>query len=102
MALLPGTSANNVISHMKSIFARHGIPKAVVSDNGPCYNCKEFQQFSRQYEFQHFTSSPLHAQANGKAERGVQSVKRLLQKAVEDGSDPYLALLNPSPAELLM
>ncbi|KAI7790353.1 hypothetical protein IRJ41_020250 [Triplophysa rosa] len=111
IALLGDSTAGKVITHMKSIFARHGIPKVVVSDNGPCYNCKEFEQFAMEYEFQHTTSSPLHPQANGKAERGVQSIKRLLKKALEDGSDPYLALLSyrasplecgVSPAEMLM
>ncbi len=33
--LLSGTSSATVILHMKSIFARHGIPLVVRSDNGP-------------------------------------------------------------------
>lgn len=57
------------------------------------------------------TSSPLFAQSNGKAEKGVHIVKQLLRKAQDSGSDPYLALLSyraspvehgKSPAELLM
>uniref|UniRef100_A0A9J7ZGX9 Integrase catalytic domain-containing protein n=1 Tax=Cyprinus carpio carpio TaxID=630221 RepID=A0A9J7ZGX9_CYPCA len=56
-------------------------------------------------------SSPLYPKANGKAEKGVQIVKRLLKKAAASNSDEYLALLNYrssplgcglSPAELLM
>lgn len=35
-ALLPNMSATSVIRHIKSIFARHGIPQIVYSDNGPC------------------------------------------------------------------
>lgn len=111
MALLPSMSATSVIRHMKSIFARHGIPQIVYSDNGPCYSCKEFQDFAREYDFQHVTSSPLYAQSNGKAEKGVHIVKQLLKKARDSNSDPYLALLSyrasplehgMSPAELLM
>ena len=34
-SLLSDTSARVVIAHMKSIMARHGIPKVVISDNGP-------------------------------------------------------------------
>lgn len=53
------------------------------------------------------TSSPLYAQSNGKAEKGVHIVKQLLKKAQDSSSDPYLALSLPlehgmSPAELLM
>lgn len=111
IALLTSTTATSVITHVKSVFARHGIPETVVSDNGPCYNCKEWQQFSMQYGFHHVTSSPQHAQANGKAEKGVHIVKQLLKKATDSKSDPYLALLSYrtaplecglSPAELLM
>lgn len=38
-ALLTDTSAKHVISHLKTIFARHGIPVTLVSDNGPQF-CK--------------------------------------------------------------
>ncbi|KAE8291509.1 Retrovirus-related Pol polyprotein from transposon 17.6 Protease [Larimichthys crocea] len=111
IALLPNMSAACVIKHMKSIFARHGIPQVVYSDNGPSYSCKEFQDFAQEYDFCHVTSSPLYAQSNGKAEKGVHIVKQLLKKAQESHSDPYLALLSYrasplehglSPAEILM
>ncbi|KAL7851936.1 hypothetical protein SRHO_G00177210 [Serrasalmus rhombeus] len=111
MALLSSTSASCVIIQAKSIFARHGIPNIVVSDNGPCFSCKEWQEFSVHYDFKHVTSSPLYAQSNGKAEKGVHILKTLLKKAADSNSDPYLALLSYrasplecglSPAELLM
>lgn len=111
IALLSNPSSACVIQQMKSIFARHGIPLVVVSDNGPCYNSREFQDFAAHYDFRHITSSPHHAQSNGKAEKGVHIVKQLLKKASEGKSDPYLALLSyratplehgASPAELLM
>lgn len=111
MALLSNLSAACVIKHMKSIFSRHGIPQIVYSDNGPAYSCKEFQDFAQEYDFRHVTSSPLYAQSNGKAEKGVHIVKQLLKKAQESHSDPYLALLSyrasplehgMSPAEILM
>uniref|UniRef100_A0A3B3C851 Integrase catalytic domain-containing protein n=1 Tax=Oryzias melastigma TaxID=30732 RepID=A0A3B3C851_ORYME len=111
LALLSSMSAACVIMHMKTIFARHGIPHFVFSDNGPCYSCSDFKHFAEAYDFQHLTSSPLFPQSNGKAEKGVQIVKKLLQKAKDSGSDPYLALLSyrasplehgKSPAELLM
>lgn len=37
MVLLPSLSATCVISHMKSIFLRNGIPRVVYGDNGSCY-----------------------------------------------------------------
>ena len=107
VALLKGTTATEVIAHMKSIFARHGIPELIVSDNGPQYSSKEFAEFMREYQCRHITSSPLYPQSNGEAERAVKTIKGLLKKE----GDPYLALLSYratplqigySPSELLM
>ena len=107
IAKLSRTTSQGVIDHLKSIFARHGIPQVVVSDNGPQYASSLFKDFANQYGFHHNTNSPRYPQANGEAERAVQTVKRLLLKS----KDPYLALLSYrstplkigySPAELLM
>ena len=107
LAKLTTTTSQDIIRHLKSIFARHGIPETVVSDNGPQYASKAFDDFASVYGFTHVTSSPRYAQANGMAERAVQTVESLLKKS----QDPYLALLSYrstplehgySPSELLM
>ena len=111
IALLHSTTASSVIKHTKAIFARHGIPEEVLSDNGPQYSSYQYKQFSDEWGFKHVTSSPYYPQSNGLAERCVQTVKKLLKKAFENGDDPYLALLSyrntstsksTSPAEMLM
>ncbi|KAK2173749.1 hypothetical protein NP493_849g01035 [Ridgeia piscesae] len=101
VAKLEDLSSTNTISHMKSIMARHGLPSVVVSDNGPQFSSREFRQFAMQYGFKHVTSSPEYPQSNGKAEKAVQIVKRLLKKAKENDEDPYLALLNYRTSPLL-
>ena len=107
IAKLTGLSANSVINHTKSIFARYGIPETVTSNNGPQFSSEAYAQFAREYGFKHTTSSPNHPQRNGEAERGVRTIKNLLKKE----GDPYLALLayrstplevGYSPSELLM
>ena len=106
-AKLTTATSFDVITHLKSNFARYGIPDTVVSDNGPQYSAADFSNFAMQYGFTHVTSSPKYPQANGEAERAVQTVKNLLKKS----DDPYLAMLayrstplenGYSPAELLM
>ena len=89
VAKLTSTTAASVISHLKSIFARHGIPEVLVSDNGPQYSSAAFQNFSKEYEFSHVTSSPKYPQANGEAERAVKITRQLLEKY----ATPYLAML---------
>ena len=40
---LPSTSSLAIINHMKSIFAEHGIPSQLITDNGPhCTNAQSF------------------------------------------------------------
>ena len=80
VAKLTSTTAASVIVHLKSIFACHWIPEVVVSDNGPQYSSKAFEEFSGEYEFEHVTSSPKFPQANGEAERAVKTTKQLLEK----------------------
>ena len=103
---LASLASSETIRALKSVFARHGIPEVVRSDNGPQYDSAEFAKFAKDWEFKHVTSSPLYAQSNGEAERAVQTAKNLLQKE----SDPAKALLayrstplqgGKSPSELL-
>lgn len=99
-----------VVNHCKSLFARHGIPEVVISDNGPQFSktChSEFAKFAQEYNFRHVTSSPHYPQSNGLAEAAVKIIKGSLDKS----KDPYETLLayrtSPlkngySPSELLM
>ena len=73
---------------MKSIFARHGIPEELVSDNMP-YNSREFKDFASSWGFKLTTSNPTYPQSNGLSERAVLTVKSILKKV----DDPYIGLL---------
>ena len=81
IALLSHTRSTDIITHLKSIFARHGIPEVMMSDNGPQFSGQAFALFAAAYGFRHVTSSPRFPQSNGEAERAVQTVKNLLKKA---------------------
>ena len=107
LSLLTETTSTAVINSLKSIFARHGLPERLISDNGPQYASDAFAKFAKEYKFCHLISSPKFPQANVEAERGVETIKEMLKRS----SDPYLALpayrSTPlhngySPAELLM
>ena len=104
---LSSTTSSAVISRLKGAFATHGIAESVMSDNGPQFTSAEFQRFAKDYGFEAKSSSPHFHQANGLAERAVQTAKDIL-----DQKDPDIALLNyrtsvhsatnVSPAEALM
>ena len=91
--------------------SEQGVPEVIISGNGPQYDCQSYKQFSKEWGFQHITSSPRYPQCNGFIERQVQTVKNTLDKAVKSGEDPHMSMLClrptaidsklPSPAELL-
>ena len=62
----------------------------LIADNGPQFASGEFAKFAKEYGFIHITTSPHFPQANGQAERFVQTVKNLIKKS----KDPYKALLD--------
>ncbi|UYV83112.1 K02A2.6-like [Cordylochernes scorpioides] len=99
------------IMQLKTIFRTHGIPRTLVSDNGPPFNSTGFKNFAQKYEFKHQTSSPKYPRSNGQVERTIQTIKGLIIKAVKSGRDPNLALMEfnntpkydlPSPTQMLM
>ena len=106
------TISPTIIQFLKEHFSRHGIPDVIVSDKGPQLVSQEFRRFAGEWEFKHVTSSPHHHKANGKAESAVKVTKNLFKKALRDGRDPWLALLEcrntpvetigSSPAQRLM
>ena len=108
---MPDKTAQSVIMQCKSVFARHGIPLEIISDNMP-FRSKEFAKFLSAWVIKSTTSSPEYSQSNGQAGRTIQTVKTLFKKAHDDDTDPYLSLLefrnSPitgrkySPAQVLM
>lgn len=107
MGTLP---SKTVINHCKSIFAWHGKPEVVISDNGSQFSkagSSDFKTFASEYGFHRITSSPRYPQCKGLAEAPVKVIKQSLAKT----KDPYKSLLayrsiplknGYSPAELLM
>jgi len=101
IAHLENESTSALIIKLKKMFARHGIPKIVFSDNGPQFTSRDFKTFSTNWDFEQQMSSPEYPRSNGLVERKIQTVKRTLKKANESNDDPYLSLLilNTAPDE---
>ena len=62
---------------LKAHFARYGSPYVVISDNGPHITSANFENFSRNFDFEHRTSRPNNSKSNGKAESAVKTAKAL-------------------------
>ena len=73
------TTAEKTIEVLRTLFARFGLPKCLVSDNVPQFTSKEFSEFMAANGVQHVRSAPYHPATNGAAERFVQTFKQALR-----------------------
>ena len=87
---LTNSSSAAVCAEIATILTELGLPHVIRSDNGPCYNSKEFQQMLQRYNITHQTSSPHHPRSNGFVERMVGVSKKLMDKAGSEGK-PWIS-----------
>ncbi|CAB4028930.1 uncharacterized protein K02A2.6-like, partial [Paramuricea clavata] len=112
---MQSTTTTVVISKLQRIFAGHGYPEEVITDNGPPFNAVEFTEYLAAHGVHHRRITPYWPQANGEAERFMKTVTKAIRTAHSEGkrwqSELDLFLLNYrstphstthiSPAELL-
>ena len=96
---------------LNNIFRHFGLARTIISDNGPCFKSKEFAEFCSQLDIGHKTSSPHYPQSNGRAERAVGTMKRILKRSKNDEeitnaliafNDTPISDTLPSPGELFL
>ena len=92
---IPASQCNSpkTTSVLKELFAEHGIPEVLHTDNGPQFANAVFTTFATDWMFDHNTSSPRNPRRNGQADMAIKTIKGLLTHAKWSGQDPYLALL---------
>ena len=73
------------IEGLRQMFATHGVPNTLVSDNGSCFTSEQFANLCNRNRITHITSAPFHPASNGLAERAVQTFKAKL-KQMKSGS----------------
>ena len=76
--ILKSTAAPKAIPKLDVIFARHGIPEQITTDNGPPFNGNEFRTYMKELGIKHSPSTPLWPQGNAEAE----SFNKPLEKAI--------------------
>ena len=62
------TTSTQNIAVLKNIFATHGLPVSLVTDNGPQFTSDEFELYMKFCGIKHVKSPPYHPQSNGEAE----------------------------------
>ena len=73
-------SAKHTIEKLLSVFAIHGLPMILLSDNGSPFQSDGFKSFVEANGILHRRVTPYHPALNGAAENLVKFVKRSLEK----------------------
>ncbi|XP_023314756.1 uncharacterized protein K02A2.6-like [Trichogramma pretiosum] len=90
---LDNLGSQHIVETLKKIFSRLGIPKEVYSDSGSQFTSEIYRKFSKEWNFKCTITSPKHHQANGLAERYIETVKKMFYKIIQEKRDMHLALL---------
>ena len=75
---LRNRQTTSVISCLRSVFSRFGVPEVVVTDNAPEFVSSDLSNWLENIGCRKLESPIYHPRANGAAERSVQTVKRAL------------------------
>ena len=79
------TSAAAIIPKYDRIFATHGIPNIVRSDNGPPFQSDEIKEYMKLCGIKHKRITPLWPQANSEAERFMKPLMKAVRSAHAEG-----------------
>ena len=71
--------SDNTIKCLPKWFSCYGLPKQLVSDNGPQFISEKFKYFMKENGINHLRTAAYHQSSNGQAERYVQTVKNGLR-----------------------
>ena len=103
IAIMRSTTSEKTILALRTIFACHGLPRSLKSDNGPQFRSDVFRQYLADHGIVHHRVTPLWPQANGEVERQNASIEKRLKIAAEEGKDwreeliTYLAAYRAAP-----
>nr|GEY16109.1 reverse transcriptase domain-containing protein [Tanacetum cinerariifolium] len=79
---LPTNDARVVVKFLKSLFARFGTPRAIISDGGTYFCNDQFAKVMLKYEVTHRLSTAYHPQTSGQAEVSNHGLKRILERTI--------------------
>ena len=63
---------------IRHIVAGHGVPKMILTDQGPCFESDEFKARLKQFGIKRIRTTPYHPQTNGLTERNNRTLKEWL------------------------
>ncbi|GJT63078.1 reverse transcriptase domain-containing protein [Tanacetum coccineum] len=91
---LPTNDARIVVKFLRSLFARFGVPKALISDRGTHFCNSQLEKALQRYGVTRKLSTTYHPQSNGKTEVTNRAIKRILERSVGYNPKDWLKKLN--------
>ena len=88
--IMNSKTSTATVCKLREIFAQHGLPEILVSDNAPNFTSEEFETFMRKNGIVHITSAPYHAASNGLREGTIQTVTSGITKTAGDNVETKL------------
>ncbi|GJZ60917.1 reverse transcriptase domain-containing protein, partial [Tanacetum coccineum] len=79
---LPTNDARVVVKFFKSLFARFGTRRAIISDRGTHFCNDQFAKVMLKYGVTHRLSTAYHPQTSGQVEVSNRGLKRILERTV--------------------
>nr|GEZ33633.1 reverse transcriptase domain-containing protein [Tanacetum cinerariifolium] len=79
---LPTNDARVVVKLLKSLFARFGTPRAIISDRGTYFCNDQFAKVMTKYGVTHHLATAYHPQTSGQVEVSNRGLKRFLERTV--------------------
>ncbi|XP_071723525.1 uncharacterized protein [Rutidosis leptorrhynchoides] len=86
--------AKVVIKFLKSLFARFGVPMALISNRGTHFANHLMEKVIEKYGVTHRLSTPYHPQTSGQVENTNHALKRILEKTVNNNPKVWSTKLN--------
>ena len=80
---LRSTDAGTVADHLIHLFARVGIPKEILSDQGTNFMSQLLKELYNLLHISQLRTSPYHPQTDGLVKRFNQTLKAMLRKLVD-------------------
>ncbi|GJS03582.1 reverse transcriptase domain-containing protein [Tanacetum coccineum] len=78
----PINDARVVVKFLKSLFARFGTPRAIISDRGTHFCNDQFAKVMSKYGVTHRLATAYHPQTSGQVEVSNRGLKRILERTV--------------------
>nr|GFA21994.1 hypothetical protein [Tanacetum cinerariifolium] len=79
---LPTNDARIACKFLKSLFARFGAPRAIISDRGTHFCNDQFAKVMLKYGVTHRLSTAYHPQTSGQVEVSNRGLKRILERTI--------------------